>query len=63
MTVWRYTKLEESKVWKAERKDAEDITAQIEHKQVGRPRCHAPARHRHQLQNTLLTRGLTCPPR
>lgn len=33
MTVWRYTKLKESKVWKAERKDAEEITQEIEHKQ------------------------------
>ena len=35
MTLWRYTKLKESEVWRVERADAVDITEQIEHRQVG----------------------------
>ncbi|GBF98449.1 proton phosphate symporter [Raphidocelis subcapitata] len=35
MTVWRFTRLKESKVWKAEREDAIDITEHVEHKPAG----------------------------
>jgi hypothetical protein len=35
MTLWRYTKLKESEVWRVERADAVDITEHIEHRQVG----------------------------
>jgi len=34
MTVWRYTRLKESAVWKAEREDAVDITKFVEKKRV-----------------------------
>ena len=34
MTLWRYLRLKESAVWKAEREDAVDITEHIEHRQV-----------------------------
>ena len=35
MTVWRYTRLRESEVWKAERADAVDIAATLERRRVG----------------------------
>ncbi|KAI8468145.1 MAG: major facilitator superfamily domain-containing protein [Monoraphidium minutum] len=34
MTVWRWTKLKESAVWKAEREDAMDLTTKYEHQQA-----------------------------